>query len=121
MHESWQGSGVTEDMPLWDEEDALDSTSKGASKRGGAATAKKAAAAATGAVIPSAKKAKAKAAAAKNSEAAAKVCFTSCICCVTANPTRGMRFLQCKAGKVTRAVAAKDKEGGGHAHVAQFH
>ena len=74
--------GVTEDTPLWDEDDALDEAEKkaaaGKPTKGAAAAAKQAAPAkkvpaATGAVIPSAKKAKAKAAAAKNSEAATKV------------------------------------------------
>ena len=90
-----QAGGVTEDTPLWDEEDALDTASgKSAAKKPGAAAkkppgaagaaagkkgtaaAEKAepkTAAATGAVIPSAKKAKEKAAAAKNSDDAAKV------------------------------------------------
>lgn len=68
--------GVTEDTPLWDEDDALDEAEKqaavGKPTKSNAAAAKQVPAA-TGAVIPSAKKAKAKATAAKNSEEAAAV------------------------------------------------
>lgn len=67
---------MTEDTPLWDEDDALDEAEKqaavGKPTKSSAAAAKQVPAA-TGAVIPSAKKAKAKAAAAKNSEEAAAV------------------------------------------------
>lgn len=72
--------GVTEDTPLWDEDDALEEAEK--KTAAGKPAAKQAAAAkkvpaATGAIIPSAKKAKAKAQAAKNSEEATKVCATA--------------------------------------------
>ena len=97
--------GVTEDTPLWDEDDALDEAEKqaatGKPSKGGAAAAKQVPAA-TGAVVPSAKKAKAKAAAAKTSEEAAAVsprsqpssiCQPLSVECVeyTADQSRGTR------------------------------